>query len=56
MKQETWNVQKKPFHPKWDLNKGPLDLKSSTLSNKLERYPSSASLEQVNPNHKKPCY
>ena len=35
------------------LNRGPLDLKSSTLSNELKRYPSSAVLVVVliNPNH-----
>ena len=41
--------------PKRELNRGPLDLKSSTLPNELKRYPSSAVLVVhvvlVNPNH-----
>ena len=38
---------KHAIHPKRELNRGPLDLKSSTLSNELKRHPSSAVLVVV---------
>ena len=40
---------KKTISPQVGFKKEALDLKSSFLPNKLKRYPSSASLEQVNP-------
>ena len=34
--------KKEMTYPKWELNRGTLDLKSSTLLNELKRYPPSA--------------